>query len=262
MPASDLYDILIKPIAPRLRKGQSLVFVNDSSLSNFPYAALIDRKSKQFLIEQHPVSYSAGLGQLRQNRTSGNSSLVVGVGEPPPPWSPLPFAAREAKSVSKVLDTKPSIDPKFKDFTREIQSSSVKVVHIASHARIAFDIEQSKIVFADREVKVSELIDALAKMDRPLDLLVLSGCQTAIGDDNSLLGLAGIAIKNNVSAVMATLWAINDADAATITTQFYQYQKLSKFSQPEQALQQAQVAAIKRGGIHPASWSAFIIAKK
>ena len=58
--------------------------------------------------------------------------------------------------------------------------------------------------------------------DQPLDLLVLSACETAVGDDRAALGLAGIALKAGARSAVATLWAINDDATSRLVMNFYE----------------------------------------
>jgi CHAT domain-containing protein len=56
--------------------------------------------------------------------------------------------------------------------------------------------------------------------DDPLELLTLSACETAAGDDRAALGLAGIAIKAGARSALATLWNINDEASVDLVVDF------------------------------------------
>lgn len=79
--------------------------------------------------------------------------------------------------------------------------------------------------------------------DPPVDLLVLSACRTALGNEQAELGFAGSAFQAGVGSTLATLWSVNDRGALGLTTEFYN--QLSQVSTKSQALQRAQLAMIQ-----------------
>lgn len=259
-PASELHRLLIRPILPHISGVKSLVFASDSLLSNFPYSVLYDSERQKFLIEDYAISYSSGLETDSQVKSSLNGSLLVAVSDPPAPWSPLPYTTKEVEAASQFVKSNPKNNLNFVDFKRQLLSEDIGLVHIASHAQIGVNIEQSQIVFADRSVTISELETVLANLPHPLSLLILSGCQTGIGDSRSVLGLAGIALKNNVEQVLASLWMVSDRDTAKLIEEFYANRQTT--ISEEKALQLAQIDLLKSGQFHPYIWSSLILVKK
>jgi len=85
------------------------------------------------------------------------------------------------------------------------------------------------------------LLDPQRAVENPIELLVLSACETAAGDNRAALGLAGIAIRAGARSTVATLWNIDDASTADFMTNLYQ-----QLSRPEvnkaEALRNAQLA--------------------
>ena len=95
--------------------------------------------------------------------------------------------------------------------------------------------------------------------DQPVELLTLSACQTAAGDDRAALGLAGVAVKAGARSVLATLWFINDQASAQLVTEFYRQLRDPDVSKAK-ALQQAQVQLLSdRRYQHPGYWSPFLL---
>jgi CHAT domain-containing protein len=95
--------------------------------------------------------------------------------------------------------------------------------------------------------------------DDPLELLTLSACDTAAGDDRAALGLAGIAIKAGARSALATLWNINDEAAVGLVLDFYRQLKNPATSRAV-ALQRAQLKLIENPRYeHPGFWSAFLM---
>ena len=92
------------------------------------------------------------------------------------------------------------------------------------------------------------------------DLIVLSACQTALGDTDAANGFAGLALKAGVPSAIGTLWSINDQSTTSLMTGFYS--ELPNSRTKAQALQTAQVAAIRgsNGSVamkEPYYWAGF-----
>ena len=56
----------------------------------------------------------------------------------------------------------------------------------------------------------------------PLELLVLSACETAAGDKRAALGLAGMAIRAGARSTLASLWQVDDLATSIFMTKFYE----------------------------------------
>src|SRR3989475_11414024 len=78
---------------------------------------------------------------------------------------------------------------------------------------------------------LSQYIGVLRFREEPLELLTLSACQTAAGDDRAALGLAGVSIKAGARSALATLWFINDQASSTLVSEFYRQLPDSSVSQ-------------------------------
>ncbi|MGD1806319.1 CHAT domain-containing protein [Dapis sp. BLCC M126] len=109
--------------------------------------------------------------------------------------------------------------------------------------------------------------DNLQRSDRAIELLILSACETALGDTRAALGLARVSIRAGAQSVLGSLWRVSDASTAELMKQFYQQLLLSNSSQLKkaEALRQVQIKFIK-GEIDPNlnynipyHWSSFII---
>ena len=98
-----------------------------------------------------------------------------------------------------------------------------------------------------------------SKQLRPVDLLVLSACETATGDRKSALGLAGIAVRGGARSTIASLWAVSDEATVALMTNFYQELAKGNITKAE-ALRRAQQAILNTEQFsHPFYWSAFIL---
>ncbi len=93
-----------------------------------------------------------------------------------------------------------------------------------------------------------------------MELLTLSACQTAAGDDRAALGLAGIAVKAGARSALASLWFVNDESSSMLIGSFYTNLHDEAGISKAKALQQAQVKLLNdpRYG-HPCYWAPFQI---
>ena len=93
----------------------------------------------------------------------------------------------------------------------------------------------------------------------PIELLVLSACESASGDDRAALGLAGVAIKAGANSALATLWQISDEATSELIAHFYRQLHDTSFTKAK-ALQQAQLELMSDARYeHPLFWSPFIL---
>jgi len=107
--------------------------------------------------------------------------------------------------------------------------------------------------------RLDRFIGLFKYRDDPLELLTLSACETAAGDDRAALGLAGVAVRAGARSAVATLWQVHDVVAADLVTQFYRELQDQSVSRAV-ALQRAQLKVLSnpRYG-HPGYWSPFLM---
>ena len=99
---------------------------------------------------------------------------------------------------------------------------------------------------------------ARVQQAEPLELLVLSACETAQGDRRAVLGLAGIAVRVGARSTLSTLWRADDRANTQLTTAFYQ--GISAGLTKAQALQQAQQALLAVNGYPaPYYWAPYVL---
>jgi CHAT domain-containing protein len=92
-----------------------------------------------------------------------------------------------------------------------------------------------------------------------VELLTLSACQTAEGDDRSPLGLTGVAIQSGARSALGSLWPVSDQATQRLLTGFYRHLLDPALSKAE-SLQRAQRELLAEPEFrHPFFWSAFIL---
>ncbi|HEY9653571.1 MAG TPA: CHAT domain-containing protein, partial [Coleofasciculaceae cyanobacterium] len=117
------------------------------------------------------------------------------------------------------------------------------IIHLATHAEFnPGDPSNSYIQLWNRKLRLDELQE-LQLSEPPVELLVLSACRTALGNEDAELGFAGSALQAGVDSTLATLWYVSDRGTLALMTDFYR--QLSQIPIKSEALQQAQIALIR-----------------
>ncbi len=264
--AQQIYDWLIRPLESELirQKIQTLVFVPDGALRTIPFSALHDGKS--FLIQQYAVAMTPGLYLTdphpldRQNirfLAGGLTKSVQG-------FPSLPYVAEEVEAVRTLYQADQLLNQEFRTsvLEQELRESRYGILHIATHGKFSTDADDSFLLTFDGKLtmtKLDELIGLFRFRQDPLELLTLSACQTAVGDDRAALGLAGVAIKAGARSALATLWFINDEASSELISEFYRQLRNPSVSKAV-AIQRAQIKLLgDRVYDHPAYWSPFLL---
>ncbi len=277
-PSEQLYDWLIKPIDAVLQqqKVETLVFVLDGAFRSVPMAALSD--GQQFLIEKYSLATTPGLKLTdpKPLQAKALSGIAFGLTEPSTvslpgggsqSFSELPFVQTELADLEKEIQ--PSLVKQNKAFTRDqfkklLQKSQAPIVHLATHGQFSANRDQTFLVASDGVINIDDLAIALGTGDNtrttPIELLVLSACETAIGDDRAPLGLAGIALKSGARSTVASLWQVNDNATSLLMQRFYQAVATRQVTKAV-ALQQAQRSILDDSQFrrHPYYWAPFVL---
>jgi len=142
-----------------------------------------------------------------------------------------------------------------------LDTHSYPLLHLATHVYFDKNIEQSFILFNDKKLYAKDLNSVFVRLDMPLDLMVLSACDTArSGSTRSALGLAGMAAKTGAVSVLATLLKVQDEFAASLTPTFYRYWKGQTGNSKAKALQLAQREFLNHPLYkHPSYWASFVL---
>jgi CHAT domain-containing protein len=264
--AQQLYDWLLRPLEPELTPLpiDSLVFVPDGPLRTIPMAALHD--GRQFLIGKYAVAITPGLDLTdpRPMQRDTIKTLAVGLTEAVQGFPPLPNVSRELQAIQSLYGGAPLLNQDFRvsRLEKQLREERFTVVHIASHGRFEGDVAKTFLLTFDDKLTMERLDQAVGLFrfrDEPLELLTLSACETAAGDDRAALGLAGVAIKAGARSALATLWHINDPASAILVAEFYRQLQEPSVSRAI-ALQRAQLSLLKDPRYqHPGYWSPFLL---
>ncbi|MBD1868515.1 CHAT domain-containing protein [Cyanobacteria bacterium FACHB-471] len=275
-PAQRLYEQLIRPFEATLATAQveTLVFVQDDILRSVPMAALHD--GEKFLIQRYAIAYTPSLQLTDLNPLDRENlrALAAGLTMETPANSEAGFYAalsnvdQEISAIKAELPesvTLTNSDFRLERLEENLTSAEFPILHIATHGEFGTESEDTFLVTGDvpdNKLTLTSLDRLLRQVesDRPVELLVLTACTTAVGDNRAALGLAGAAAQAGVRSVLASLWFVNDQATADLVETFYANLKIPQSSKAE-ALQQAQTRLIETGEefSHPAYWAPFVL---
>jgi len=274
--AQRLYQGLIDPIKQLLitqtQQITTLVFVPDGVLRTVPMAALYD--GHNYLVEQYTIAVIPGLRLMDPQPLGRHHTKVFigGISEAIQGFNALPKVRDELHYVAQTYATQPDdtlLNERFQKnkVLSALENGQFSIVHIASHAQFGNSASQTFLLAYDNKISLDDLEAAIRPhqfQGTPVELLVLSACETAsvneqaLPSDRAALGLAGIALKSGARSALATLWGANDEVTLKLITLFYdalkQVPKLSK----AEALRQAQIKMI-HDGTAPADWAPYLI---
>jgi CHAT domain-containing protein len=291
--------ILLGPAARRIASKRMLI-VGEGVLKYLPFGALPDPETDEPLIATHEIvtapsaSVMATLRQQTVDRRPAENALAV-LADPvfnaeDPRVGPLLKTALRSGSDSGIQDFvrlrfsrveaetitrfAPGPTRKALDFDANRESvlrgdlASYRIVHFATHSLLNNEHpELSGVVLSlvDRNGRAQDgflrLYD-IYNLRLGADLVVLSACRTALGQEikgEGLIGLTRGFLYAGAPRVVATLWEVDDRTTAEAMKLFYEGM-LARGERPAQALRSAQIALWRTKGWNaPYYWAAFTL---
>jgi tetratricopeptide (TPR) repeat protein len=277
----EFYLDLIAPVADFLPTEGTLAIEPHASLWLVPFAAL-QLPDRTWMSDRWSLVYTPSIQKLTEIRSKHcyatlDRSQVLVMGNPLMPTirtedgrkiilAPLSGAEAEAKSIVESLGDR--------QYTLLLQAeateSAVKelarthnIIHLATHG-IAYteDPLNSFIAFAPTATENGLLTAREVAQNRelPVDLVVLSACQTGLGrvSGDGMLGLSRAFLIAGARTVIVSQWSVSDGATKELMVAFYQYYLAS--GNKTIALQRAmqKVRSIPEYS-NPRYWAAFAI---
>jgi CHAT domain-containing protein len=265
--AQKLYDWMIRPLEPQLKAIETLVFVPNGFLRNIPLSVLHD--GDRYLIERFNLALTTGLQLIdnSKNRQAPQPTiLLAGLSQARQGFAALKFVEQELQTIAAHFPSTVLLNQNFSPTQLEssLADRPPAVVHLATHGQFSSRSGQTFLLTWNDRLNLDQIRQWLQKTRRnhPLDLLVLSACQTAKGDDRAELGLAGLAVKSGAASTIATLWNVNDQATAQIMTDFYANWRSTQnpTHTKAQALRQAQLNRLNtKKHHHPYYWAGVVL---
>ncbi|NEO88412.1 MAG: CHAT domain-containing protein, partial [Spirulina sp. SIO3F2] len=224
--AQQLHNWFIQPIEGIIKdlNVDTLIFAMGEGLRGLPLAALHD--GEQFLVENYSLGQIPSLSLINSRYESLNQAEVVAMGASQfETLQPLPAVPSELALVTSVQSGEHYLNEQFTwdNLERHSRERSFDVVHLATHAAFrAGDTSNSYIQLWGEETIDVESLRQLRWFEEPeVELLVLSACETALGDVDAELGFAGLAVQAGVKSALASLWQVSDLGTLALMNQFY-----------------------------------------
>ena len=293
--ARALHALLLAPVAGRVSAARRLAVVPDGPLHLLPFGLLADEEgvplvSRATLSLAPSATALAELGRLRRPAEPSAPPVVAAFGDPLYPLAgaaipadaavrtllgrgslvPLPATRREVESLSAVLG--PAVRPYLGAAATEERAleagREARVLHFACHALLDDrNPLESALALSIPEAPASagangllQAWEVLEEMRLDADLVVLSACETALGEEQGGEGISGLSRAfqwAGARSVLASLWTVPDESTADLMKAFYS--ALARGAPRDAALREAQRAILGRGGdaAHPYFWAAF-----
>ncbi len=287
--AHKVYQWLIEGAEQRgyLNGINTLIFALDTRLRNIPLSALVydpnlDSGDRQgYLIEKYAVAIAPRLRLQAAERFPAKklNVLAVGLSEKPTVkfqgrlqkrfFPELPYVKEELQNIESANQGKLVVSQLLNEqftqsqFQQAINTTSIQILHLATHGEFSSRPEGTFLLSADDHViNVTELErifrERNQQQSKTIDLLILSACETAAGDQRATLGISGVAVRAGARAAIASLWTLDDEVSVAFTNNLYK-----KLIDPNltkvQALREAQLELSRVDGYqHPRYWAPYI----
>jgi CHAT domain-containing protein len=284
-----VYDWLLKEAVAFIKNDKridTLVFALDTNLRNIPLAALVVDDTKNpptYLIDNYAIALAPRLEiptpRIIQDKKL--SVLAAGLTKPDAEkyqqfpkylqnFGKLRFATKEINAIEEIGGSKISLSklvPDFntKDFQEKVNNSTFQILHLATHGEFSSSPEKTFILASDKPIVVNELGNIFRRQAQnqpePVELIVLSACETAAGDQRATLGISGVGVRAGARSAIASLWALDDEISVEFTRKLYE-QLLVPEQTKAQALRKAQRElrdSPGKGYEHPRYWAPYIL---
>jgi CHAT domain-containing protein/tetratricopeptide (TPR) repeat protein len=265
-----VYDLLLAPLTKDLQQTntKTLVFVLDGILRNIPMAVLYD--GDKYLVEKYNLALTPGLQlvppQINKDR-GRQQALLGGISEKQKNFDPLAGVKTEIEAIAKLLPNNQLINSQFNNqlISSNLVTSNSQIVHLATHGKFSSKPEDTFLLTWNDRLDLNRLSTLLQsrgiQSGKEIDLLVLSACETAQGDNRATLGLAGIAIRARAKSTIASLWKSSDTSTPILMSNLYQNLTIKQLGKAE-SLRMAQISLLRGSNVTyqaPYYWGSFVL---
>lgn len=249
----ELYKRLIGPLEEHIGTRR-LIIAPHQVLHYVPFHALYD--GARYLIEQREVAYTPSaqvlIHCLEQPSRPLDHAVLIGIQDARTPYvrEEIETVAAHFPNHTLLLDQQATLDA--------VQRAAPRadILHVACHGHFRPD----NPLFSAIELSNGQLtVRDTYQLELHSELVVLSACETGVNDiapGNELLGLARGFMSAGTSALIMSLWAVDDASTTRTMEIFYTH--LRAGVRPAAALRLAQLA-ISQEQPHPFFWAPFTL---
>jgi CHAT domain-containing protein len=245
-PARQLYQLLLRPLLPDLERlgVTTLLVAAEPGLQAVPLAALHD--GSRYFGERYAFSLTPAIGltPLALPTTPPAARSLAAGASRFEGLAPLPLVPQELARINQGSRVDRYLDRSFTPsvLVERLADPRVNRVHVATHAEFMPGGPSQARLFTGTEpfplARFAQLRQR--RSGAPLDLIVLSACRTALGDRDSELGFAGLALQAGARSAIGTLWYVDDVATSAFFVQYYRY--LERGMPKAEALQATRLA--------------------
>lgn len=273
-PARFLFRTLIGPAAAELGGKDHLVLIPDSDLGVLPFAALLDAADTP-LAAKYSLSYAASataLLKMAQQRSASNertSDTLLAFGAPifPKGMPDLPESLGEVTALGKLFGKGATIltGVQATETTARQRMGGARYVHFATHGTLDQNVPMESAVVLTRDPMGDGFLRAreLAELDLHADLVVLSACETALGQKvrgEGVVGLTWALFVGGARSSITTQWQVADESTPALMLAFYRRLRSADHPTKAVALRQAQLSLLRgKQYRHPYYWAPFAL---
>ncbi|MEL6720057.1 MAG: CHAT domain-containing protein, partial [Bacteroidota bacterium] len=283
--AKELYDLLIVP----LQLKEKLIIIPDGLLGCLPFDALLTEslsdyktpyKRYPFLIKEHQISYLNSVNVQYYNDTRKNTNNNKILAFAPSFSSPvtyndkgirgglgqLKYNVPESKIAvniigGKLFEAQEAVKANFLKYAPDYS-----ILHLSTHGKANDQVgDASFLAFTEipdsTDANERLFVRELYNLDLKAELVVLSACETGIGELQQGEGIVSLArgfAYAGVKSLITTLWSVDDEQTQNIITKFYK--NIKKRQSKDLALRQAKLDYIQESPnikAHPFYWAAY-----
>lgn len=242
---------------------ENVIVVPDGYMNYLSLETLLDDQGK-FLVEKHNFVYCPSIpfwyATKLYPKSEGKQNLICFTAnyDQTPNLSPLKYAQEEVEEILKTSSSKHVQSASVEDFKKLIQEH--KLAHLSMHALLSDDANNpSELIFSNNE---KLRFDDIYTMNLPLDMMVLSACNTGTGNiknGEGIVSLSRALMLAGVRSNAVSMWPAPDLDTKEIMVDFYQM--LQAGETKDYALAQAKRNYLERNPVksHPFFWGGFIL---
>ncbi|MEM8642878.1 MAG: CHAT domain-containing protein [Cyanobacteria bacterium P01_G01_bin.54] len=248
-PAQQLYDWLIRPLQPKLQdlNISNLGIIADEGLRSLPLAAL--HNGDDFLIQDYSIGLIPSLSLIDWRYRALDDATVLAMGAAEfTEQSALPAVPTELEVITAQGKGQHYLNGAFTYDTLQdkTEARQFEILHLATHATFQAGSAEAAYIqlWGDENLQLKQLRDLKLYEAPPIELLVLSACETALGDASAELGFAGAALQAGVKSVLASLWQVSDLGTLVLMDGFYDQLTDTEVTIKAEALRQAQLALL------------------
>ncbi|MFT5562260.1 MAG: CHAT domain-containing protein [Candidatus Azotimanducaceae bacterium] len=262
----ELYELVFAEAESVLQEKniETLLVIPDGILRTIPFAAIYD--GNEFMIQKYALATTPGISLTLPKRldVAQSTLFAAGISHSVQGFSSLPGVPVELNKLQERYGAEVLHNEEFQrtSIQDQLGSEDYSIVHIATHGHFDSNPQESYLLTYDDKLTLDLLeqsIGSRRQSGNPLELLVLSACETAVGDNRAALGLAGVALKAGARSAIATLWQISDEATVLIIDSFYEHTSSEHLSKA-QALRIAQNELIDSERFsHPTDWAPFLL---